>query len=590
MVRSSGSGEMPVARRLAAIVAADLAGYSRLMGLDEAGTAKALQDHRAAVDPIVVRFGGRIVKTTGDGVLLEFPSIVAAVECAVGVQKVMAERNEAVPEDRRMLFRLGINLGDVLIQGDDILGDGVNVAARLEGMAEPGGICVSDDVYRHVTGKLTVSFEDMGDQQLKNITRPVRAYRVRSDTAMKPDAAAAPKASLALPEKPSIAVLPFDNMSDNAEDIYFADGIAEDIITELSRYPDLFVTARNSSFTYRGRAVRIADVARELGVRYVVEGSVRRGGSRVRITAQLIDALSGKHLWAQRYDRELQDIFAIQDDVTSSIVAVLPARIEAAATEAAARKKVDSLEAYDYLLRGKYYHHLYDAKANQEAEASFDRAIELDPRFAAAYAWKACNLGQARIFGYRDPAPKLSEIARLIEAAARLDESDTECHRIMCRLALLDGLFAKSEYHLERAMAQNPNDPRLVVQRGINLTYLGDPVAAIPWIERAMRLDPFSAHHYYLDLVLALFMAGRATEAIGVLEPMEPDRFDHYALLAACRSAVGDTLAAQEAGRRALAMRPAFAIGSYLESWFAWKQPEDKARLRDALQKSGLPE
>jgi len=592
MVRTSGPGEkvtMPVARRLAAIVAADVAGYSRLMGLDEAGTAKALRDHRAAVDPIVARFGGRIVKTTGDGVLLEFPSIVAAVECAVGLQKVMAERNKDVPEDRRMLFRLGINLGDVLIQGDDILGDGVNVAARLEGMAEPGGICVSDDVYRHVTGKLTVSFEDMGDQQLKNITRPVRAYRVRSDPAMKPHTGTAPKASLALPEKPSIAVLPFDNMSDSAEDIYFADGIAEDIITELSCYPDLFVAARNSSFTYRGRAVRIADVARELGVRYVVEGSVRRGGNRVRITAKLIDALSGKHLWAQRYDRELQGVFAIQDDVTSSIVAVLPARIEAAATEAAARKNVDSLEAYDCLLRGKYYHHLYDAKANQEAEASFDRAIELDPRFAAAYAWKACTLGQARNNGYRDPAPERSEIARLVEAAARLDESDTECHRIMCRLALLEGQFAKSEYHLERALTQNPNDPRLVVQRGINLTYLGDPVAAIPWIERAMRLDPFSAHHYYLDLVQALFMAERATEAIGVLEPMESDRFEHYALLAACRLAVGDTLAAQEAGRRVLAMRPDFTIGSYLESWFAWKRPEDKARLRDALQKSGLP-
>jgi TolB-like protein len=396
--------------------------------------------------------------------------------------------------------------------------------------------------------------------------------------------------ALALPEKPSIAVLPFHNMSDSAEDIYFADGIAEDIITELSCYPDLFVAARNSSFTYRGSAVRIADVARELGVRYVVEGSVRRGGNRVRITAKLINALSGKHLWAQRYDRELQGVFAIQDDVTSSIVAVLPARIQAAATEAAARKNVDSLEAYDYLLRGKYYHHLYEAKANREAEASFDRAIELDPRFAAAYAWKACTLGQALNNGFRDPAPEVSEIVRLVEAAARLDESDTECHRIMCRIALFDGRFANSEYHLERGLTQNPNDPRLVVQRGINLTYLGDPTAAIPWIERAMRLDPFSAHHYYLDLVQALFMAERATEAIGVLEPMKSDRFEHYALLAACRSAIGDIPAAQEAGQRVLAIRPNFAIGSHLENSFAWKRPEDKARLRDALQMSGLPE
>jgi adenylate cyclase len=597
MVRSSrpsGKVATPVARRLAAIVAADVAGYSRLMGLDEAGTAQSLREHRAAVDPIVRRFGGRIVKTTGDGVLLEFPSVVAAVECAIGVQLVMAERNKNVPEDRRMQFRLGINLCDVLIEGHDILGDGVNVAARLEGIAEPGGICVSDDVYRHVAGKLTVSFEDMGDQQLKNIARPVHAYRVRSDRkadiARKPNTASAPETSLTLPDKPSIAVLPFDNMSGSMEDVYFADGIAEDIITELSRYPDLFVAARNSSFTYRGRAVLIADVARELGVRYVVEGSVRRGGNRIRIAAQLIDAVSGKHLWAQRYDRELQDVFAIQDDVTSSIVAVLPARIEAAATEAAARKNVESLEAYDYLLRGKYYHHLRDAKANVEAEISFDRAIELDPRLAAGYAWKACTLGQARIHGYRDPPPKLSEIARLVEVASRLDENDTECHRLMCRLALLDGRFANSEYHLERALEQNPNDPRLVVQRGINLTYLGDPVAAIPWIERAMRIDPFSAHHYYLDLVRALFMAGCVTQAIGVLERLEPDRFEHYVLLAACQSAIGDAVAAQEAGRRVLAMRPDFAIGSYLESWFAWKRPEDKARLRDALQKSHLPE
>ena len=351
---------------------------------------------------------------------------------------------------------------------------------------------------------------DTGEEQRLIKTLPRKGFRfvgtvreaegpaaaTRADNPQEP-----PKPALTLPDKPSIAVLPFHNMSDSAEDIYFADGIAEDIITELSRYPDLFVAARNSSFTYRGTAVRIADVARELGVRYVVEGSVRRGGSRVRVTAKLIDALNGKHLWAQRYDRELQDVFAIQDDVTSSIVGVLPARIEAAATEVATRKNVDSLEAYDYLLRGKYYHHLYEAKANQDAEASFDRAIELDPRFAPAYAWKACTLGQALSNGFRDPAPEVPEIVRLVEAAARLDENDTECHRIMCRIALFEGRFAKSEYHLERALTQNPNDPRLVVQRGINLTYMGDPLAAIPWIERAMRLDPFSAHHYYLDLV-----------------------------------------------------------------------------------------
>ena len=297
-------------RRLAAILAADVAGYSRLMGVDETGTAQALREHRAVVNPIVADHGGRIVKTTGDGVLLEFPSIVAAVECALAVQKLMAERNADVPEGRQMFFRIGINLGDVLIEGEDILGDGVNVAARLEGISEPGGICISDAAYQQVRDKLDVKFEDIGEQQLKNIARRVRAYRARLDGAVRL------KPTLPLPEKPSIAVLPLDNMSDAAGDVYFADGMAEDIITELSRYPDLFVIARNSSFTYRGKAVRVTDVARELGVQYVLEGSVRRAGNRVRISVQLIDAASGgKHVWAQRYDRSLEDIFAVQDEV-----------------------------------------------------------------------------------------------------------------------------------------------------------------------------------------------------------------------------------------------------------------------------------
>jgi adenylate cyclase len=583
------SGEH-VERRLTAIMAADVAGYSRLMGADEEGTLEQLKAFRKAlVDPTIAKHRGRIVKTTGDGMLVEFASAVDAARCAVEVQRGMADENTKISQAKRIEFRIGIHLGDIIIDGDDIFGDGVNIAARLESIAVPGGISISRAVHDQVRDRINVCFDDRGEIALKNIARPVQVFAIsgakKSKTTVSPES----KPALALPDKPSIAVLPFHNMTDGGEDIYFADGIAEDIITELSCYPDLFVAARNSSFTYRGRDVRIADVARELGVRYVVEGSVRRGGNRVRITAKLIDALSGKHLWAQRYDRELQDVFAIQDDVTSCIVAVLPARIEAAATEAATRKNSESLEAYDYFLRGKYYHHLHSIEANQEAAANFDRAIELDPRFAAAYAWKACTLGQARTDGLRDPAPERSEISHFVEAATRLDESDTECHRIMCRLALLDGQFAKSEHHLKRALAQNPNDPRLVVQRGINLTYQGDPVAAIPWIERAMRLDPFSAHHYYLDLVRALFMTGRATEAIGVLEPIEPGRFEHYALLAACQAAVGDIPAAQEAAGRVLALRPDFAIGSYLESWFAWKRPEDKARLRDTLQKSGLP-
>jgi adenylate cyclase len=575
-----------VERKLTAILAADVAGYSQLMGTDEAGTARALREHRAALDTLVARQGGRVVKSTGDGVLLEFPSIVVAVECGLALQTLMVERNADVPSNRQMWFRIGINLGDVLIDGQDILGDGVNIAARLEGIAEPGGICVSDDAYRQVQGKVSAQFVDDGERKLKNISRPVRVYRVLPHGA--PDKSGR---ALAVPDKPSIAVLPFDNMSGASEDIYFADGIAEDIITELSRYPDLFIVARNSSFTYRGRAVLVGDVARELGVRYVVEGSVRRAGNRVRINAQLIDPAYGNHVWAQRYDRNLEDLFAVQDEIVQSIVAVLPERVQAAALETASRKTSSSLDAYDHLLRGKYCHHLETPDANIEAESHFERSINLDPRFASAYAWKACTLGQAWNNEFRPPAPELfQEIVQLVERAASLDENDTECHRIMCRIALIQAKFAKSEYHMERALALNPNDPRLVAQRGINLTFLGDAEAAIPWIEKAMRLDPFSAYRYCLDLARPLFMAGRPAEALAALEQTTRERWEHYVWAAASNAAQNQQAAALEAAPRAIALRPQLSIKTYLSGQFQWKRSEDSARLRDALVRAGLPE
>jgi adenylate cyclase len=574
-----------VERRLSAILAADVAGYSRLMHNDEEAThAKLTALLTDAVAPAIAEHRGRIVKNTGDGFLAEFPSAVEAVRAALQFQTRINDPTIGDVEDRRIAFRVGINIGDVIVEPHDIFGDGVNIAARLESIAEPGGICISSFAYDQVRGKVGVEFTDLGEQNLKNINRPVRAYRVKTNGGTL-------KAALALPDKPSIAVLPFENMSDAAENTYFSDGIAEDIITELSRYPDLFVIARNSSFTYRGKSVRATNAARKLGVQYILEGSVRRSGNSVRITAQLIDAVSDKHLWAQRYDRDLKDIFAIQDEVTKSIVAVLPARIEAAAVEEASRKTSNSLEAYDYLLRGKYYHHLITPEANQEAEANFDHALELDPRFAAAYAWKACTLGQARIQGFRPATPELmQEISLFVGIATRLDENDTECHRIMCRLALIEGQFAKSEHHLDRALAMNPNDPRLVVQRGINLTYLGDPTAAIPWIEQAMRLDPFSADRYYLDLVRALFMAERAVEAIEVLERMQPTNYEHSVWLAACCAATNEDVAAREAGKQAVALRPDLSISTYGVGGFTWKRPEDKARLHNNLLRSGLPE
>jgi adenylate cyclase len=338
--------EARVGRRLAAIVAADVAGYSRLMGADEVGTARTLREHRKVTDALVAKHGGRIVKTTGDGVLLEFPSVVDAVECAVAVQAVMAERNEGVPSDRRMLFRIGINLGDILIEGDDILGDGVNVAARIENECEPGGVYVSDDAFRQVRGKTSLSFDDLGERSLKNIDRPVRLYAVRSASFSTEATAKAPAEGdkpLPLPDKPSIAVLPFQNMSGDAEQEYFADGIVEDIITALSRVHWLFVIARNSSFTYKGKPFDVKRVGRELGVRYVLEGSVRKAGNRVRITGQLVDATTGAHVWADHFDGALDDIFDLQDGVTASVAGTIEPRLQRAEIERAGRKPTEAL-------------------------------------------------------------------------------------------------------------------------------------------------------------------------------------------------------------------------------------------------------
>lgn len=580
-----------VERRLAAVLAADVAGYSRLMGADEVGTLEALRAHRRdIVDPAIADHKGRIVKTTGDGLLVEFSSAVDAINCAMLVQDQMVERNRDFTP--AIKFRIGINVGDIIVDDGDIFGDGVNIAARVENECAPGGVCLSGNAFEQIRGKTVFAFEDLGERSLKNIDRPVRLYAAQLATASPVPSAKQPAEStkLPLPDKPSIAVLPFDNMGEAGEDIYFADGIAEDIITELSRYPDLFVVARNSSFTYRGKAVRIADVARDLGVRYVLEGSVRRAGNRIRVNAQLIDAVSGNHLWAQRYDRNLEDLFAVQDELTRSIVAVLPERVQSAALDQASRKASSSLDAYDHLLQGKYYHHLETAEANREADVHFDQAIALDPRFASAYAWKACTIGQAVGREYRPPTLEaLQQSIQLIEQAMSIDPNDTECHRIICRIALMQGQYAKSEHHLEFALTLNPNDPRLAVQRGINLTFLGDPEVAIPWIEQAIRLDPFSAHRYYLDMVRALFMAGRPAEAIALLERNARSQWEHDLWLAACHAMMGNQSAAHEAGQRLMTQRPAFTITGYVDGRFKWKKPEDRGRLSDGLAQAGLP-
>jgi TolB-like protein/class 3 adenylate cyclase len=423
------SGEH-VERRLAAILAADVAGYSRLMGDDEEGTLAQLKSIRKTlVDPAIASHRGRIVKTTGDGMLVEFASAVDAVRSAVEVQRSMAEQNAAVPQDQRIEFRVGIHVGDIIFDDNDIFGDGVNIAARLEGISEPGGVCILDDAYRQVRGKVEIACDDMGPQTLKNIAEPMRTWRLRID--VKSYALPSPKPSiettqpLPLPDKPSIAVLPFQNMSGDPEQEYFADGMVEDIITALSRFKSLFVIARNSSFTYKGKAVDIKQVGRELGVRYVLEGSVRKAGGKVRITGQLIDAANGAHLWADKFEGELQDVFDLQDNVATSVVGAIAPRLIAAAAELVKRKPLESWASYDFYLRGISLFFQRTPDTLEQALDLFRKAIDLDQEFGLAHIRAAACVFMRPQFGGHSPTDEeRSEVLQLINRALALAGDD----------------------------------------------------------------------------------------------------------------------------------------------------------------------
>jgi len=440
------------------MLAADVAGYSRLMGGDEEGTHERLKAHRRElIDPKVAEHRGRVVKTTGDGFLIEFPSVVDAVRCAVEVQQSMVERNADVAPEKRIEFRVGINLGDIIIDGDDIYGDGVNIAARLEGLAEPDGLCVSRKVRDEVRDKLDLAFEDMGEQQVKNITRPVRVFRIVARSTGQPTAS--PKPALALPDKPSIAVLPFQNMSGDSEQEYFADGVVDEIITALSHIRWLFVIARNSSFTYKGRAVDVKQVGRELGVRYVLEGSVRKAPNRVRITGQLVDAATGAHLWAGRFDGALEDIFDLQDRVTASVVGAIGPKLEEAEIARAKRKPTESLDAYDHYLRGLESIYQVTRESTDDALRLFYRAIELDPCFAPAYALTTWCYVQRKVNGWiTNRAHEVAETARLARRAMTLGKDDAvACCYAGAGLAYVVHDLDTGRAFIDRALVLNPN-------------------------------------------------------------------------------------------------------------------------------------
>src|SRR6202043_59940 len=484
--------EARVQRRLAAILAADVAGYSRLMGADEEGTLAALKElRRELADPKIKEHRGRIVKTTGDGLLVEFASVVDAVRCAVEVQQEMAERNVGVPEEQRIQFRIGINLGDIIKDGRDIYGDGVNVAARLEALAEPGGICVSRVVRDQVRDKLDFVFEDRGEQQAKNIARPVRVFDVRTAVEGPTKTPAQPVTAPPLPDKPSIVVLPFANMSIDPEQEFFADGIAEDVITALSRYPSLFVIARNSSFTYKGHAVDVKQVGRELGVRYVLEGSVRKAGNRIRVTAQLIEAGTSNHVWAERYDRDLADIFAVQDELTEALTTALAPAIANAELRRAMRKPPESLDAWAAYQRGLW--HLSKATPDDDttAERFFKQAIDLDPTFAGGYSELALYQLQAAAIYQKLDLPSAQRSAEaLARRAAALDGADAESRSCLGWALQARGDADGALAEIERALSMSPNLAIAHGHRGATLIFAGRPREGLTALETCIRLDP----------------------------------------------------------------------------------------------------
>jgi TolB-like protein len=585
---------MTATRRLAAILAADVAGYSRLMGVDEEGTLERLKTHRRElIDPKITEHRGRIVKTTGDGILIEFPSVVDAVRCAVEVQKGMADRNASVPVDKCIEFRVGINLGDIIIDGDDIHGDGVNIAARLEGLAEPGGIYVSRKVREEVGDKANVSFEDLGDQTLKNIASPVRVYRVQQggDPKAKP--------TLALPDKPSIAVLAFQNMSGDPEQEYFADGIVEEIITALSRFRQLFVIARNSSFAYKGKSPDVRQVGRELGVRYVLEGSVRKAGNRLRITGQLIDATTGAHLWADRFEGTLEDIFDLQDQVTASVVGAIAPKLEQAEVERARRKPTESLDAYDHFLRGiaSFHHGWANREATAEALRLFIRAAELDPDYASAYALAAwCYLLRKANRWQVDPTNETAEGVRLARQAVELGRDDAAA------LAAGGIVLAHMGRDLEagaalvaRALVLNPSLPLASHWDGWIKLWRGEPEAAIEAFERAMRLSPLDPYIPRMKngMAHAHFFAGHCDDASSwaaqVMQEL-PDFHDGLRIAAASNALAGRVDLAESVLARLRQLDPALRVSSLRALNGPYRRPEDIARYEEAMRKAGLPE
>jgi TolB-like protein/cytochrome c-type biogenesis protein CcmH/NrfG len=575
-------------RRLAAILAADVAGYSRLMGRDEAGTLARLKAHRRElIEPLVAAHGGTVVKLMGDGALVEFPSVADAVECAVAVQRGIAEREADMPEAERIRFRIGVNLGDVISDEGDIYGDGVNVAARLQALAEPGGICIAAVVRDAIGDRLPLVFVDLGERELKNISRPVRVWQV-----MTADAGPTGVAPAVGSGRPSIAVMPFVNMGGSRDDEYLADGLTEDIITELARYRELLVLARHTTFAYKGKSVGVAQVARELGVAFVVEGSIRRAGDRLRVTAQLIDAASGGHVWAERFDRESVDLFLLQDEVTATIASTVVGRVEHAGMTRAQQLSDGALKAYDYVLRARAIT-ADSAEANRSSRALYERALGLDPRCVPAWV----GLGRTHLLDgtgrWTDDWRASLELALDADKRAlQLDPTDPSAHRATGNALIFLGRHDEARAHLERARTLAPSSSDAVMGLAVLTVFEGRPEAAIGLLDEALRLDPHYPTNRLWFLGLAHYLAQDYAKALPPLR----EAIGRYPKFLSPRRHLIASLARlgrlDEAGVEVaayLALDPGFRIGD-LAPTLPYRDPAKLEDYLDGLRQAGLPE
>ena len=571
-----------IKRRLVAILAADAAGYSRLMGADEEATLRALTEYRAAMTACIEGHDGRVVGTAGDALLAEFVSVTDAVTCAAEIQHDLGRRNAAWAEDRRLQFRIGIHLGDVMVEGDDIFGDGVNIAARLQEIGEPGGICVSGTVHDSVRSKLGFAYEAAGEQSLKNIAEPVRAFHVRMGGTG--EAAAAPAADSA-PRRPSLAVLPFANLSGDPQEDYFADGITEDLITEFSRFQELIVIARNSVFTYKGKAVKVQEVGRDLGVRYVLEGSVRKAGERVRITAQLVETATGHHLWAERYDRELEDVFAVQDEVTRKIVATLAGKLDATERRRArsASERTDNLEAYDLVLRGRELWLRFTPEDNLAARGLYEKAVALDPDYARAYSGLAWTyLQEAWTSGSVDAHERALVYAR---KGVRINPASHSNYLTLGQVCLANGMTDQAVEAIERGIELNPNDSDGLDFLAQALCMQGRPDEAIARVGEAARMNPGKTQWHDAQVAIAHFVARRHAESVAAMERLHDPPLWTTPWYAAALAEVGREAETRELIATHRAGAPAFSLQSHLRGF---KHDADREHYAQALRKAGL--